>query len=243
MNYRFVRPATRLYASPHFSSFCVLPMSIFLRTFRAHALYFTFLLGITFVPRGLAATPPDMSVTFGFEPRLGIYSTFDPKFEDHHYAPVDSSLLLAWGLRGRLFFDTNLFAELAMTYGLRVSPGNPAPTITTLSETAAGIGYRSSKGLLASLSLGFSSLTQSVSSTIDGGALVYLGPSVHPRIGWTWLASRPLGWAVAITTGVNLHFPIGSPHTNPLWEEPFRRALLPSFTLGIESGFGTGQPL
>ncbi len=129
-----------------------------------------------------------------------------------------------------------------MTYGLKISPGDLAPTTTTLSEVAAGIGYRTNSGMFASLSVGFSSLIQVLSSNIDGGALVYLGPALHPRVGWSWLASRPLGWFIAATAGLNLHIPIGSPHTNPLWDEPFHRSTIPAFTLGIESGFGTGEP-
>jgi len=71
-----------------------------------------------------------------------------------------------------------------MTYGLRLANGGRVPTSTTLTETTAGLGYRLPFGLFGSLDAGFSALTQSVGSTVDGGALVYLGPVVHPRIGW-----------------------------------------------------------
>lgn len=194
------------------------------------------LVGLLVAPA--AAAPPDMSVSFGFEPRLGTYDALDDALRAHHYAPVDSPLLPAWGLRGRVFFDSGVFAQLAMSYGLRVAAGTPAPTTTTLTETAGGVGYRLENGLFASLDAGFSAVTQSVSSALDGGALVYLGPSVHPRVGWSWLASQPMGWFVAVSAGINVHLPIGASHSNPMWETSFDRGAITAFTLGIESGLG-----
>jgi hypothetical protein len=49
---------------------------------------------------------------------------------------------------------------------------------------------------------------------------------------------EPFGWFIAATVGVSLHVPVGAPHRNPLWEEPFRRGVLPAFTMGLESGLG-----
>ena len=186
----------------------------------------------------VTAAGADVSVSFGFEPRVGAYASQDPEFEAHGYAPVGSAVLPAWGLRGRLFFDSGLFAQLTMSYGLRVAPGTPAPTTVTLIDTTAGLGYRFPWGGFAALDVGFEAMTVAVSSALDGGALVYLGPSVHPRIGWLAQVTEPLGWFVAITAGLNLHLPVGRPHANPLWEHPFRQSVIPAFTLGLESGFG-----
>lgn len=80
-----------------------------------------------------------------------------------------------------------------MSYGLRVAPGSPAPTTSTLTETMAGVGYHFGLGFFASLDAGFSAFTQSVSSSVDGGALVYMGPSLHPRVGWLIQLTRPWG--------------------------------------------------
>lgn len=190
-----------------------------------------------------ASATPSMSLSFGFEPRVGAYAAQDQELSAYGFAPVASAFLPVWGLRGRLYFASGLFGQLAMSYGLRVAPGDPSPTTISLTETTVGAGYRLPMGLFASLDLGFTAHTLSLGSLSDGGALVYLGPSIHPRVGWAKQLSGPLGSFLAVSLGVNVQFPLGSPHTNPLWEESFARAALPALTLGVESGFGLmGDP-
>lgn len=185
-----------------------------------------------------AQAAPGMSLSFGFEPRVGTYAADDAQLADYGFAPVGSALLPAWGLRGRAFVTERLFVGLAMTYGLRVAEGPVAPTTVTLTETALGAGYRFPWGGFASVDVGFAAQTTTLASRTDGGALVQLGPVVHPRVGWARQFTAPFGWFLAVSAGVNLHFPLGAPHSNPLWEASFRRAVQPALTLGIESGLG-----
>ncbi len=186
----------------------------------------------------VAAAPPDMAVSFGFEPRVGTFAGLDERLRAYGFAPVASPVMPTWGLRGRAFFAGGFFGALTMTAGVRVTPGPAIPTTLSLTETTAGVGYHTSWGLFVSLEAGFSALTQSVSSTREGGALVYLGPVVAPRVGWLRQFFEPFGWFIAASIGGNVHVPIGRAHTNPLWEEPFTRSTITSFTLTIESGLG-----
>jgi hypothetical protein len=183
------------------------------------------------------SAPPQLSFSFGFEPRIGGYTALDTSLMNYGFSPVGSPVLPSFGLRGRAFFPNGLMVGLAMTYGVRT--GREAlPTTATLTETTIGIGYRTSLGLFASLDAGFSFLSQAVASRAGGGALLYPGPVIHPRVGWVWQFFEPFGWFLAGSIGVSVHVPMGPAHTNPLWEEPFRRGVLPAFTVGLESGFG-----
>ncbi len=187
------------------------------------------------------ATPADdtaMALSFAYEPRLGTYAALDDALLDYGFTPVGGGLLPAWGLRGRAFFAGGSFLQLSMTAGLRSSEGDPIPTVSTLTESTAGTGYRHRSGAMASMDLGFSVLTQSVASELEGGALVYMGPVAHPRIGWSRQLSGPVGPFLAVVLGGSLQLPVGDPHRNPLWEEPFDRKLVGAVTLGIESGLG-----
>jgi hypothetical protein len=67
---------------------------------------------------------------------------------------------------------------------------------------------------------------------------VYLGPVVHPRIGWAHPFFAPVGWFVAVSIGASVQFPVGPAHSNPLWEERFGRTAVGAFTFSIESGLG-----
>ena len=187
----------------------------------------------------LAASPSTsaMSMTFAFEPRIGTYANLDSRLESYGFAPVRSALLPTWGLRGRAFLTPNLFAGLSMSYGVRSSAGD-LPTTTTFTESTASIGYRTSLGVFASLDAGYAVMTNSVASRTGGGAMVYGGPSAHPRLGFCAQLFEPFGWFVAITAGANLHLPVGPAHSNPLWEEGFRRSAISSVTVAIESGLG-----
>jgi hypothetical protein len=188
-----------------------------------------------------ASAAPAMSVSAAFEPRLGSYDALDDGLSAYGFAPVGSPFLPVWGLRGRAFFDGNgLFATFAMNAGVRVStsPKVASPTVQNLSEFMGGVGYRLDSGLFAEIQGGFASHTMTVASSTDGGALVSLGPALHPRIGYSIQLFEPYGWFVAVVVGAHLHVPLGAPHQNPLWEEPFSRGAIGALTIGIESGFG-----
>jgi hypothetical protein len=188
-----------------------------------------------------ASASPAMTVSAAFEPRLGSYDALDDGLAAYGFAPVGSPFLPVWGLRGRAFFDGDgLFATFAMNAGVRVSTSSlgAAPTVQNLSEFMGGVGYRLDSGLFAELQGGFASHTMTVASATDGGALVSLGPALHPRVGYAIQLFEPYGWVVAVVVGAHLHLPIGAPHQNPLWEEPFSRGAIGALTIGIESGLG-----
>lgn len=179
-----------------------------------------------------------LSLSFAFEPRIGSYRALDPKLRTYGFARVGSPYLTAFGLRGRTWLPNGFLVELAMTYGIGVADaerGVGAPTVSTLIDSGAGVGYMAPFGLFASMGAGFGVLTQSVGSTSEGGALVYRAPFIHPRVGYAIMRSA---WFGAVTAGFVLHAPVGPAHEQPLWEEPFRRPTIHAFTIGIESGFG-----
>lgn len=188
-------------------------------------------------PRAEAPAVDAVAVSFAFEPRFGGYRALDEQLRAYRFAPVGSPAQLAWGLRGRMRLRRGLYVGMAMTYGFRQADhaSTPVPTTTTLIDTAVGAGYWARMGLFAGLDVGFASLSHSVGSDKEGGALVYLGPSIHPRVGWAFVGRGPM---VAITVGYNLHVPVGPAHTQPLWEASFERPVVHAFTVGLESGFG-----
>lgn len=180
----------------------------------------------------------EVSLSFGFEPRLGNYQALDDELTAYGFAPVGAPALLTWGLRGRAFFGSGLFMTMTMSYafGMNEDASTPAPTTTSLIDAGAGVGYRLPVNLFASLNAGFSVLTHSVGSQLEGGALVYMGPSLHPRLGYIFSGGKPFGSFLAASVGYALHLPLGVAHRIPLWEEPFERRAVHALTLGIESG-------
>ncbi|MFT5681675.1 MAG: hypothetical protein ACI8RZ_002581 [Myxococcota bacterium] len=182
-------------------------------------------------------TAPGMGLTFGFEPRFGNYTALNDTLLDYDFTPVESAFLPAWGLRGRVFLAGGPFISMSMTYGLAVAEG-AIPTVSTLIESTGGAGYRHDSGWMVSMDAGLSVLSQSVASSTDGGALIYMGPVIHPRIGWSRQFGEPMGSLLAIVVGGTLHRPVGSVHSIPLWEESFDRNLIGALTIGIESGVG-----
>lgn len=182
---------------------------------------------------------PGVSLSFAFEPRVGSYRDLDARLEDHGYAPVGSPLQLAYGLRGRVYTDRGWVFGAAMTYGFRSTRvgGNPVPTTTTLLDMSATAGHQLGLGFFVTLDLGFTALSHSVGSPVDGGALVYLGPAMAPRVGYVIVGKGPY---LALTAGYSLQVPVGPAHQQVLWAEPFRRAVVHAGLFGIESGFAVG---
>ncbi|MFT4977676.1 MAG: hypothetical protein ACI8S6_003583 [Myxococcota bacterium] len=196
----------------------------------------TLLLSILTIP--CSAGEPAMGLSFAFEPRLGTYTASDDLLLDYGFTPVGSPLLPAWGLRGRAFFEPGTFLAMSVTTGIAVAEGSIVPTVSTLTESTAGVGFRGRSGVMVSLNAGFSVLSQSVGSDVDGGALVYMGPVLHPRFGWSRQLGEPFGSFLALVVGGTLQLPVGDPHSNPLWEEPFGRRTISALTIGVESGVG-----
>ena len=188
-------------------------------------------------PRDEGPAVTAIGVTFAFEPRFGNYAALDDDLRAYGFTPVDSAFHPAFGLRGRMRLRNGVYVGMSMTYGFRLieDPANVVPTTSTLLDSGVGVGYWSKLGLFGGLDLGFGSLSQSVGSTIEGGALVYLGPYLHPRIGYAFVGRGPM---VAVTVGYNLQLPVGSAHEQALWEASFARPQVHAFTVGIESGFG-----
>ncbi len=179
-----------------------------------------------------------VSLSFAFEPRVGSYAGLDQKLRGYDFTPVRSPYLTAFGLRGRTWLPSGLLLELTMTYGIGTADAREPdgiPTVTTAIDSGVGVGYMARFGLFATMGTGFGVMTQSVASTSEGGALVYRAPFFHPRVGYALMRSA---WFGAVTAGFVLHTPVGSPHQQPLWEEPFSRSTIHAFTIGIESGVG-----
>ncbi len=185
-----------------------------------------------------AEAAPALALSVAFEPRFGPYTALDPALVEYGFSPVASVFFPVWGLRGRVFFDGNLYASFAMNTGfnLHAAPGR-LPTVQNLAELMGGTGYRFDNGLFIELLGGFTSHLTNLAATTGGGALTSLGPSFHPRVGYSLQLGRPLGVFLAVVAGANIHVPVGAPHANPLWEASFARAVLPTFTLGVEVGF------
>lgn len=186
-----------------------------------------------------ATGSPWSEAAFGFEPRLGTYTALDASLTEYGYAPVRSAVLPAFGLRARYSWGKGIYLPMEMTYAFlsNQAEGNPVPTTTTLIETGAGVGYRAGNGLYADGVFGFGVTSHSVGSRVDGGALVYMGPTVHPRVGWAFTLDAPTSPVFAVSVGYALHLPVGAAHHNVLWEASFDRPAVHALTVGLESGF------
>ena len=76
-------------------------------------------------------------------------------------------------------------------------------------------------------------MSHAISSYSGGGALVYLGPYIQPNCSFYLNEMR---WLGEITVGYYAHFPIGSAHSNPFWEESFNRNIVHGIVISIGSG-------
>lgn len=184
-----------------------------------------------------AFASPSSAVTFVFDPHFLNTPTNDAALEDYGFAPVNSGFVPFMGVRGRVFFDNDItwgmVAEFAFTSNR--ADATPVPTTTSFTKLGSIIGYSPWTGVFAELDVGFGALTHSVGSLEQGGALLYLGPYVHPRVAFAPLRSSPflqvgLGWMVQV--------PVSRPHSQPLWEEPFDRAIVHGPSVAIQIGMG-----
>lgn len=191
-------------------------------------------------PPAQESSRPGFSISFGFEPRVRSHGSIDEGLRGYHFAPTGSPLLLTYGLRARVWTQRGWILGGAMSYGFARNElrDNPVPTTISLIETSLQGGHQLGAGFDAILGLGFSVTSLSVGSSAMGGALVYMGPSVQPQVGWT----APLEHAfLRLGVGYELALPVGAPHDQPLWETTFRQLPIHGFIVGIESGFTSGR--
>ncbi len=175
------------------------------------------------------------SLGFAFEPRIGSYRALDGRLRDYGFVPMRSLVFLTYGLRGRFWTSKGWIAGGSMSYGFakRESADNPVPTTMTRIETSISGGHQLGAGFDATLDAGFAVHSLSVGSTDQGGALVYMGPVLQPRVGW--VPPIPVSF-VRLAVGYSIMLPVNRPHQQVLWEEEFRQMPIHSFLFGIESG-------
>ena len=124
-----------------------------------------------------------------------------------------------------------------MTYGFGLTdedPDNPVPTTTHLVTMGGLLGYALYGGTAVEAEVGFASQAVTVGSERQGGALVYLGPYLHPRLTYTVSPREPF---LQVSLGYYLHVPVGAAHSNPLWEDSFDVPVIHAGTLSVEIGF------
>ena len=127
-----------------------------------------------------------------------------------------------------------------MTFGFSKSETaeNPVPTGQTLVETLFDFGWSLGAGLDLSLSAGFGSSVLQVGSTQESGALIYLGPTVSPRVGWRLPIKHSF---LRLSVGYVASVAPGQAHNQSLWEQDFRAPVTHALVVGVESGFISGD--
>lgn len=184
-----------------------------------------------------AADPPAFSVgASGFASVVNTPAN-DAALEDYGFAPVRSVFLPWWGVRGRVRFDNDLVVGMAMRSSFARSDvaSTPVPTTTTWTVMGPTVAWAAQSWLEVGGDLGFASLTHTVGSDRQGGALVYLGPYVEPRVSFVLLeAPQFIGLSLSYLT----HLPVGPAHRQALWEEPFRRPVAHGLMIGLTTGVG-----
>jgi len=185
--------------------------------------------------------PLGFSLGFGIEPRLGNYASVDPTLSEYGFNEVGSPLLLTYGLRGRVWLHSGWIVGAATNFAFasRQRGDNPVPTTTTAIETVFTGGHQLGAGFDATLDAGFGSHAMTVGSLVQGGALVYLGPTVAPRIGYVPPTKSAF---LRVSLGYWALFPIGAAHEQPLWGDSFRQVPIHAFVIGLESGFTRNRP-
>lgn len=182
------------------------------------------------------ASPPEAAVTYAFEVHALDLGRLDDTLEGYGFAPVGRAPLLTNGVRGELVFDNGIGLGLGMRTAVSVRGRDRAvPTVLQATWTTAHVGRSLVGPLRFGGDIGLAAVSQSVGSERQGGALVYLGPFVQPRI-TVRLVDGP--GVVEIAGGWAFSFPVGAAHSNALWEEPFTRRMLQGPTVAVHSGFG-----
>lgn len=188
------------------------------------------------------ASKPKPAISFAsvVAPALGSYQYNDEAMRRYGFAPVDTPFMLKYGLRGRMFFDRWVLG-LTMLYGLGLHKApklSAVPTVSTEMSFGASGGWRTPfRALLVEVDGAFRSLSVTMGSEVQGGALVYLGPALGLRLTYIIAHESPF---VAVSAGYSAHINLGKAHGNALWEEPFERPGTHTATLQLEFGFGRG---
>lgn len=160
----------------------------------------------------------------------------DSAMESYGFQPIGAPVLIAWGIEGCFYERSGLTFGAKVTYGSQSSKSDDGQLSTYLATTKFGIfcGYRIRDNVTTAFETGFASFSQSVASATGGGAMVYLGPYIQPRITFYLHKFR---WLGEVSVGYYMHFPLGPAHSNPLWEEPFTRNVIHGVCISIGCGF------
>ena len=188
---------------------------------------------------GVAAAEGPEAVAVGLTGGVAALGTraLDDELEAYGFAPVGSPALPHWGVRGRITFPGGIDVGVAMvsSFASRSADDNPVPTTTGWTRTGSLLGLRVHRVLRVGTQLGFASLTHSVGSTVQGGALVYLGPYVEPELKLVVLEAPQ--W-VQLTVGLPIQLAPGRPHQQALWEEDFVRRWVVAPMVSLTTGPG-----
>ncbi|MED5371206.1 MAG: hypothetical protein VX899_09345 [Myxococcota bacterium] len=186
---------------------------------------------------GDARAQTSSSIVFEFNPQFTSVHQNDAELEAYGFAPVGGRFTPQYGVRGVYGMASGLRMGLVASAGFSSNQAqdNPVPTTTNWTQIGGIAGYRLHERVAADLELGFGSLTHTVGSERSGGALLYLGPYAQPQVNLI-LSEAP--WAFALGVGWMLHVPVSAPHSQPLWEEEFKRGVVQGPVLSLQSGFG-----
>lgn len=184
------------------------------------------------------ADAPEASVTYAFEVLALDLHRSDALLTDYGFQPIGAAPLLSHSVVGTFTFREQIRVGLHLRTATAVR-GDAAdvPTVVQGSWTGVHAGRALTPSLWLGGDLGFGAVSASVGSPVQGGALVYLGPYLQPRLSWR-LVDGP--GVVELSAGWMLHTPLGPAHDNPLWEASFDRGLIQGPTVAIHSGLGTG---
>jgi hypothetical protein len=184
-----------------------------------------------------SAAPPSAAVAYAFEVQALDLGRNDDAIEAYGFSPVGAAPLLTHGIRGTLTWDSGLSLGLNMRSATASREGETTlPTFVQATWTGVEIAGPIAGPVRAGGDVGFLAVSQAVSSTVQGGALVYLGPFLQPRVTARLLDGPSV---VELALGWMFQTPLGSAHQNPLWEESFDRNLIQGPTLAVHSGMGT----
>ncbi|MFT5584855.1 MAG: hypothetical protein ACI9VR_002442 [Cognaticolwellia sp.] len=187
----------------------------------------------------VALANPSASILAGFEPRLLGITGSDDTLQEYGFAPVGSPFLPTWGLRGRVDQESGWTTTMAMSYGfaLRQEEGNPVPTTTNQVLLGSGPGHTlGARGHVGAV-FGFASIGHTVGSSLQGGALTYLGPYVEPRASLRLVDGSGV---VELSVAALAHFPVGAAHSQSIWEDDFDRSVIGGLSIALHVGSGVG---
>jgi hypothetical protein len=192
--------------------------------------------------RALFGTGIRYSLSSVFEPHFIFNLTdYDRTLVDYHYQPINRIFMPLWGLQGRFYEENGFTFGLGTLFGTMTcrSVERDKTTNVTIIKTGAQIGYTTPFNSSFVVAVGFASLAASLSSDIDGGALLYLGPYIQPEASFFLHLSR---FFLEIGLGYYLHLPIGPAHEMPLWEDTFHQPVFHGLAVSVAMGFANQSP-